>query len=275
MLEVRDSDLPEAVSGLLALYVEQLEKETAAGGDDVIRKWLSQEPDVSVADAARVLGTLGWDEPELFVAAVEPMRAEAAKDLGELSALFGELLDEGRGYVGATTSRLYLLLAPQAGTSVRDELRAWLDTAGAELYVPLRAGLARAAGFRDIARAREEAEFALEAGKRFRSQEAIHEHDRLGLARLLHGLPQEVKEAFVCEVLPGDVLASLSPELRETIFAFLEHGQQVADTARSLYIHRNTLLYRLDRICELTGYEIRKPLQGWTLWLALTLSRTE
>ncbi|MGZ6525431.1 MAG: PucR family transcriptional regulator, partial [Tumebacillaceae bacterium] len=122
--------------------------------------------------------------------------------------------------------------------------------------------------------ARVEAEFALGAGKRFRSRELIHAFDKLGLARLLHGVPHTVRDRFLQEVLPETVLHSLSPELRETIFAFLENGQQVADTARSLYIHRNTLQYRLERIHELTGYDIRKPFQGWTLWVALTLIRS-
>jgi DNA-binding PucR family transcriptional regulator len=90
---------------------------------------------------------------------------------------------------------------------------------------------------------------------------------------LFEGLPEAVQAQFLQEVLPDDAYSGLSAELRETVFAFLEHGQQLADTARSLYIHRNTLNYRLDRIAELTGLDVRQPLPAWTLWVALTLRR--
>jgi len=249
------------------------------------------------------------------IVTVEFGRAEDVKLVGEAVALFEELLEEELAIVATDGERLQVLLGvlevdaagvtgglPSVGNSagsgasgsvagsatagshaapeeeqgmLTDKLRAWLDTVGTELLVLVRAGVSQVHGLAQLEVAREEAAFALAAGRQFRSQETLHVYGQLGLARVLYGVPEAIREAFIEEVLPAPVLDVLSPELRETIVAFVEHGQQLTDTAKSLYIHRNTLLYRLDRITELTGLEIRNPLQGWTLWLALLLRRAE
>lgn len=151
---------------------------------------------------------------------------------------------------------------------------AWLDSLGAELFLLSRSGVSGARSLHELAGAKEEAEFALEAGKLLPGKTAVHDYDRLGIARLLYGAPQKVREKFVQEILPPDVLEALTPELRETAAVFAENGQGVAETARALFVHRNTLLYRLERIHELTGCDPRRPLDGWTLWLALLLVKT-
>ena len=278
-LVLAESDLPPAAAGLLALYVESTAPSVEHDG---VQAWLAGESKRSGEEIADLLKKRGWQDGGAWIAAVELSQEDDDPSFDDAINLLAELL-EGEQAVLAHRGhgRLYLLVSAQAAS--RDEelwrggstpLSAWLDTIGAELYLSYRAGVSsNVSDLRDAVCARDEAEFALEAGKLYRSQERIHRYERLGIARLLYGMPVQVREDFLREVLPGRVLESLSQEMRETIFSFLEHGGQVADTARSLYIHRNTLLYRLDRIAELTGHDIRKPLQGWTLWLALSLSR--
>lgn len=283
-LRVPVAAMPPEMAQLLELYVYSSGEQESAHLRQEVLAWLGGEGEVSAERLAQMLPQIGWPGDAAVVVAVE-LRGDAEEELlGDAMALLGELLaheeqEEGEGQAGllvrSGSSTIRLLLPPERIEEEADGgLRAVLGTLEAELYATAAAGVSAVKGLRDLAPACREAEFALAAGRLYRSRESVHRYDRLGIARLLYGLPAEMRDDFLAEVLPGQVLESLSAELRETIFAFLEHGQQVADTARSLYIHRNTLLYRLDRVTELTGYDIRKPIQGWTLWVALTLCRS-
>jgi hypothetical protein len=293
LLTVSEKSLPPAVADLLALM------EGGMAGDErrlrlqEVGEWLGGG-DVSAERAVQLLQALGWKAAGTVIALLEAVKDVEDEVLGDAVRLLQELTGVEDGADGESPApaplivrqgaRRLLLLVPHldGGTAretdePRAELSAWLDTLGSELYLLCQAGvsspLAEWSGA-VLEQARTEAGFALEAGKLYQSKESVHHYERLGLARLLYGVPDHVRDSFLREVLPEPVLATLSPELRETIYAFLEHGQQVADTARSLYIHRNTLLYRLDRVTELTGLDVRKPLACWTLWLALRLSRS-
>lgn len=291
-LRVEESALPLAVAQLLALYVQAQETGGKAHASnpkrlvqDMLSQWLNEGRLPDQDALVHALMEMKWRAHGAVFVVLERVNAQGddAKLLEDAVALLVELLDENHAFVVRQGQSRICLLLHSLGNEEQvaeeeqpeNELSAWLDTLGTELYLLFRAGVSTPVShLRDLAQVRQEAEFALEAGKRFRSQEMVHSYARLGVARLLHGIPLDVRDEFLKEVLPEEALSSLSPELRETIFAFLEHGQQVADTARSLFVHRNTLLYRLDRIHELTGFDIRRPTQGWTLWVALTLIRS-
>lgn len=148
----------------------------------------------------------------------------------------------------------------------------WLDTLSAELYIEVRLGISRAVTrVEDLPGARREAEIALHAGKSFLPQQRIFLYDKLGYAHLLYGVESSARDSFLQEVLPMERERLLTQELRETIQTFANSGQNIAETARALYIHRNTLLYRLDKIYELTGLDIRKFQDLLVLWTALLL----
>lgn len=281
-LRVAEAGLPSAVQGLLRLYVDAVSQpvqEDQAHWHGVVGRWLAGDEQVDLEELHRSLTALGLADREARVVAIQVGKGGDETLLDEAVQLLQGLLEEQPSVVVRQGERrIYVLLHdPSAPASeMVQAVLAWMDTLGTELYLLGQAGIsAAAADWRGLEQARVQAEFALNAGALYRSKDAVYEYERLGLSRVLYGLPVSIRGEFVREVLPEKVAANLTPELRETIFAFFEHGQQVADTARSLYIHRNTLLYRLDRIAELTGYDIRKPMQGWTLWLALTLSRTD
>lgn len=276
-LIVQEAVLPLALAELLKLYVESLcpkPSENRTGLRQRIAAWLAGEREMEGAELAHALQELGWQAVGAQVIALEPVK-EAEEDLFlDAVNLLEELIGHEEAFVVARgLARIDLLVSGRARKDF--DLSAALDMLGTELYLLFRAGVsAEVAELREMNEARSQAEFALMAGKLYRSKESIHLYNRLGTARLLYGIPHSIRDEFVQEVLPHDLQAALTPELRETILTFLAHGQQVAETARALYVHRNTLLYRLERIAELTGYDIRKPLQCWTLWLALTLTRS-
>jgi len=282
VLQVEESELPLAVQGLLRLYVEAV---TLPGNDRdeaerLVRKWLAGAESVEGERLAGALTALGFADRDVVIVAIQAGKSSDEAVLDDAVQLLQSLLEEQQAMVvRAAGARMYVLLSDTASPepAIRAQIvSAWIDTLGTELFLLCQAGISTSTKeLLQLEQVRGEAEFALMAGLLYRSKDAVHEYERLGLARVLYGMPKEIRQAYVAEVLPEAVGTNLTPELRETIFAFFEHGQQVADTARGLFIHRNTLLYRLERIAELTGHDVRKPMQGFALWLALTLSRTD
>ena len=283
-LRVPVDALPGPAAQLLELCLQAFNGEAAGRWREEVVGWLAGEQEMTVEQLSHALTKIGWRGERAAVVAIELLKEAGEEQITDSLALLSELIAQGEPededtpaplIVRAGASTIHMLMPYEwIDGDQQVGLTAVLSTLEAELYVPAIAGVSAVKALRELPSARAEAQFALASGRLYRSGQSVHRYDQLGIARLLYGLPSDVRDDFLTEILPQSVLESLSPELRETIYAFLEHGQQVADTARSLYIHRNTLLYRLDRVTELTGYDIRKPLQGWTLWVALTLSRS-
>lgn len=151
-----------------------------------------------------------------------------------------------------------------------DMLSSWQMTLETELLCQAHVGVSSFAfDIHQMSQVRMEAWTALQAGSRYSKRDRIHLYDRLEIARILYSVPDESRQAYLEEMVPVAVGEQLTPELRETIVAFAEHGQRLTDTAKALFIHRNTLLYRIERILEITGRDIRKSQENWLLWLAL------
>jgi len=103
-----------------------------------------------------------------------------------------------------------------------------------------------------------EAIMALEVGKIFESEKNIVNYDKLGIGRLIYQLPASLCKMFINEVLHGIRIDSFDDETLATVNKFFENDLNVSETSRQLYIHRNTLVYRLDKLQKLTGLDLRK-----------------
>lgn len=95
----------------------------------------------------------------------------------------------------------------------------------------------------------------------------------LGVYELLFAVRPQLRQAFADHVLPAGALAALGAELEQTVTVFVACDLNVSETARQLYLHRNSLLYRIERIRELTGYDIRHFADAVTVWSALLFKR--
>ena len=111
---------------------------------------------------------------------------------------------------------------------------------------------------RDLARSFKEAQMALEVGKVFDKENAIVRYDHLGIARLIYQLPTTLCEMFLREVFIKGSIESLDQETLFTIQKFFENNLNVSETSRKLFVHRNTLVYRLEKIKRLTGLDLRE-----------------
>ena len=103
-----------------------------------------------------------------------------------------------------------------------------------------------------------EAQIALEVGKVFDEEKSILNYDNLGIGRLIYQLPIKLCELFLHEVFKKGDLSLLDSETILTINKFFENDLNVSETSRQLFVHRNTLVYRLEKIYKLTGLDLRK-----------------
>lgn len=103
-----------------------------------------------------------------------------------------------------------------------------------------------------------EAKIALEVGKIFYAGKSTISFHNLGIGRLLYRLPKELCETFMKEVVGTNLDEVLDQETLGTIYRFFENGLNVSETARQLYVHRNTLVYRLEKIQKQLGLDIRQ-----------------
>jgi carbohydrate diacid regulator len=133
-----------------------------------------------------------------------------------------------------------------------------VDTVNTELLAKVYVGMGTVVkNIKDLAKAFKEAQIALEVGKVFGSERYIISYNNLGIGRLIYQLPRTMCELFLTEVFEKKTIDELGNEMLFTIQKFFENNLNVSETSRQLYVHRNTLVYRLDKIQRLTGLDLR------------------
>jgi len=111
---------------------------------------------------------------------------------------------------------------------------------------------------RELADRYKEAQVAIEVGKVFDTEKSIIHYDNLGIGRIIYQLPTTLCEMFLSEVFKKNPIESLDQETLYTINKFFENNLNVSETSRKLFVHRNTLVYRLEKIKKLTGLDLRE-----------------
>lgn len=148
------------------------------------------------------------------------------------------------------------------------------DTMQSEFYTKVSIGIGTAAdGVKDLARSFKEAQVALEVGKVFDTEKFIINYENLGIGRLIYQLPPTLCEMFLQEVFKKGSLDSLDQETLQTIHAFFDNNLNVSETSRKLFVHRNTLVYRLEKIKKLTGLDLRQFDHAITFKVALMVNK--
>ena len=110
---------------------------------------------------------------------------------------------------------------------------------------------------KDVSRSYKEAKMALEVGKIFEGDKFVINYENLGIGRLIYQLPLSLCKMFIKEVLHGLTIDDFDDETLITVNKFFENNLNVSETSRQLYIHRNTLVYRLDKLQKMTGLDLR------------------
>jgi len=134
-----------------------------------------------------------------------------------------------------------------------------VDNLSGEHYIKAVVGIGTPiANVKDLATSFKEAQIAMEVGKVFDTEQQIVSYDNLGIARLIYQLPTTLCEMFLKEVFKQGSIDSLDQETLFTIQRFFENNLNVSETSRGLFVHRKTLVYRLEKIKKLTGLDLRE-----------------
>ena len=122
---------------------------------------------------------------------------------------------------------------------------------------------------KDVSRSYKEAKMALDVGKIFYSSKNVVAYSKLGIGRLIYQLPLPLCRMFIKEIFDGKSPDEFDEETLTTINKFFENSLNVSETSRQLYIHRNTLVYRLDKLQKSMGLDLRVFEDAITFKIAL------
>jgi len=186
--------------------------------------------------------------------------------------------DKNKDYVISTGEQdIVLVKEVKSGIDIKEIekiAKSIADTLNSEFYVKVSIGIGTVVdNIKDLARSYKEAQVALEVGKVFDTEKAIISYENLGIGRLIYQLPTTLCEMFLQEVFKKGNLESLDRETLMTIQCFFENNLNVSETSRKLFVHRNTLVYRLEKIRKLTGLDLREFEHAITFKVALMVKK--
>ncbi len=126
---------------------------------------------------------------------------------------------------------------------------------------------------RELADRYKEAQTAIEVGRVFDTEKTVVSYESLGIGRIIYQLPTTLCEMFLAEVFKKNPIETLDQETLYTINKFFENNLNVSETSRKLFVHRNTLVYRLEKIKKLTGLDLREFDHAIVFKVALMVKR--
>jgi len=125
---------------------------------------------------------------------------------------------------------------------------------------------------KELSRSYKEAKLALDVGKIFYPARNIIAYSSLGIGRLIYQLPVHLCELFMKETFTETPMEELDEETIHTVIKFFENNLNVSETARQLYVHRNTLVYRLEKLEKTSGLDVRNFEDALTFRIAMMVS---
>ncbi|MDE7013133.1 MAG: helix-turn-helix domain-containing protein [Kineothrix sp.] len=122
---------------------------------------------------------------------------------------------------------------------------------------------------KDVSKSYKEAKMALDVGKIFYVERKVNAYSSLGIGRLIYQLPVNLCKIFIDEIFGDNIPLNFDDETLTTINKFFENNLNVSETSRQLYVHRNTLVYRIEKLEKSTGLDIRTFDDALTFKIAL------
>lgn len=184
-------------------------------------------------------------------------------DVATVDVLTGMFPDKMQDFVLSVNETDVAVIKQISGSVTAEDLEkiavSMEETLKNELRIKTIIGIGTVAErLRELADSYKEAQTAIEVGKVFDTEKSIMHYENLGIGRLIYQLPTTLCEIFLKEVFKKNSLDSLDQETLFTINKFFENSLNVSETSRKLFVHRNTLVYRLEKIRKLTGLDLRQ-----------------
>lgn len=251
------------IRNLVAAYMEQFDRnnfmQNILLGNMLVVDMYNKAQKLHIEQAERVV----------FVIDLENKKNTASMEL--VKNLF---VTKTRDFVTEIDEQCIILIKDTRDIKTEEELVALadmiVDNMHAEAMVRARVGYGnRVNNLQDIAKSYQEAKMALEVGKIFYAEKETIAYRYLGIGRLIYQLPMSLCEMFIHEVFGEELPDVFNDEITTTIQKFFENNLNISETARQLYVHRNTLVYRLERLEKAIGLDIRKFDDAMTFKIAM------
>ena len=195
--------------------------------------------------------------------AVFLIRQVGHSDVATVDVLTGMFPDKMQDFVLSVNETDVAIIKQISGNVTAEDLEKIAvnveDTLKNELRIKTIIGIGTVAEhLRELADSYKEAQTAIEVGKVFDTEKSVMHYENLGIGRLIYQLPTTLCEIFLSEVFKKNSIDSLDQETLFTINKFFENNLNVSETSRKLFVHRNTLVYRLEKIKKITGLDLRQ-----------------
>ena len=195
--------------------------------------------------------------------AVFLVRQMGHSDVAIVDVLSGLFPDKLQDFVLSINETDVAVIKQLSGTPTAEDLEKIAlnmeETLRNELFLKTVIGIGTVAGhLRELSDAYKEAQTAIDVGKVFDTEKNVINYENLGIGRLIYQLPTTLCDIFLSEVFKKNSIDSLDQETLFTINKFFENNLNVSETSRKLFVHRNTLVYRLEKIKKLTGLDLRQ-----------------
>ena len=252
------------VQGLLVAYKERFDK------DNFIKNLLLDN--LLLVDIYNRSKKLHIDtQVRRVVYIIETDQDNDGNDVERVKSIFGGKLKD---FVTAVDEKDIIVVKELAENETYDDLykaaEVMLDLFKGEVKREIHIAYGTIVGeIKDVSRSYKEARMALDVGKIFFQGKSVVAYSTLGIGRLIYQLPIPLCKMFIGEIFEGKFPDDFDEETLTTINKFFENSLNVSETSRQLYIHRNTLVYRLDKLQKSTGLDLRVFEDAITFKIAL------
>ncbi|MCD8326035.1 MAG: helix-turn-helix domain-containing protein [Lachnospiraceae bacterium] len=206
--------------------------------------------------------------------AVYLIEADPEKDAAVLELLKNIFSSQVGDYITRVDESNIILIKSVEPRSTNEDLMRVADTildmVNTELMINVRVAIGTVVQeLKDVSKSYKEAKMALDVGKIFYEGKNAVAYSTLGIGRLIYQLPVNLCRMFIDEIFANGYLDQIDEETLETINKFFENNLNVSETSRQLFVHRNTLVYRIEKLQKNTGLDIRKFDDAMTFKIAL------
>ena len=201
---------------------------------------------------------------------------EAQNDKDNISMeLLKNIFDEQPGcYLTAVEQKNIILIKNVIGSATYEEVektaQVIIDMLNSEAMLIAKVAYGTIVNeLKEVSKSYKEAKMALDVGKIFYMEKSIIAYNTLGIGRLIYQLPVNLCRIFMKEIFGDNIPDNLDDEILTTVQKFFDNNLNVSETSRQLFVHRNTLVYRIEKLHQSTGLDIRKFDDALTFKIAL------
>lgn len=227
---------------------------------------------VDIYNRAKKLGIMPKAKRIIFLVEVPQQNEREAQEI--LKSAFAGKMDD---YVTAVDEKSVILVhtfeEDEKFEDMENLANMLVEIMNTELYLDVRVSFGTPVSeLKDLSKSYKEAKMGLEVGKIFYQQRKVISYDTLGIGRLIYQLPVNLCRMFIQEIFGDDIPEELDEETLMTVNKFFENNLNVSETSRQIYVHRNTLVYRIEKLRTVTGLDIRVFDDALTLKIALMVT---